>query len=63
MSEHDDDLELTDEPMSEDRIQAHVVSISIALIVLIPLWGYSPVAAMLCASFLFVLGYLIAKSL
>jgi hypothetical protein len=51
------------EDMSEDRIQAHVVSTAIALIVLIWLWGYGPVAAMLCASFLFVLGYLIAKSL
>jgi hypothetical protein len=51
------------EDMSEDRIQAHVVSTAIALIVLILLWGYGPVAAMLCASLLFVLGYLIAKSL
>jgi hypothetical protein len=51
------------ENMSENRIQAHVVSISIALIVLIPLWGYSPLAALLCASFLFVVGLLIAKSL
>ena len=51
------------EDMSEDRIQAHVVSTAIALIVLILLWGYGPVAALLCASLLFVFGYLIAKSL
>jgi hypothetical protein len=51
------------EDMSENRIQAHVVSTAIALIVLILLWGYSPVMAMLCASLLFVFGYLIAKSL
>jgi hypothetical protein len=51
------------EDMSEDRVQAHVVSTAIALIVLIVLWGYSPVAALLCASFLFVFGCLIAKSL
>jgi hypothetical protein len=49
--------------MSENRVQVHVVSTAIALIVLIPLWGYSPLAAMLCASFVFVFGLLIAKSL
>jgi hypothetical protein len=49
--------------MSENRIQTTVVSTAIALIVLIPLWGYSPLAAVLCASFLFVFGLLIAKSL
>jgi hypothetical protein len=47
---------------SEDRVEALVVSTAIALIVLIVLWGIAPVAAMLCASFLFVVGLLIAKS-
>jgi hypothetical protein len=57
MSEDNEDRE-----DSEDRVEALAVSTSIALIVLIVVWGIAPVAAMLCASFLFVLGLLFARS-